>query len=666
MGCCGGPPVPPGTRIQPVRTNGSTVDPDIQEEDDFDGPLNDRSCRDVVFLILLIACLGGMGYVGYLGVMSGNPNRLLFGVDSWGNVCNQPNTPIPNATNSGKDMTGLMNTFYYSFPSPIDPLVSQIVQTDNTVMCVRTCPGNSTMLTPADYADFATTSNSRVCFYDLDPSQYSLASISSGQCPTPPVLPHVSVLNRCVPKNRIDAAAAVAGAVTSILDTIDNDFTDKFVQDVETGWKEVCYLAAISSGVALFIVVVMRFIAAILIWTMYVLLILACLGGMGYCWYNWYTIQYAEVVVQETAKTWLAYAAIATAVGLVILLILLIMRKRLALVVQLFREAGNALGKMPLLLIQPLWTFLSFAAIMGGIGYIFLYVLTSSQPVVSQTGKVTFKDDELLFYLKWYFIFGALWVMNFILACQEVVIAGAVATWYFTRDKKNKLGWPIARSTGRLIRYHLGSVAFGSFIIAVVMLARLILAYIQKKLHGRGGPIVQFLLKCLQCCLWCFEKFLKFLNRNAYIEIAIYGYNFCKAAAKAFSLIVSNALRVAAINSVGDFVLLMGKLMVVAITICIGFVLVKDNQELNYVWVPLLLGGLASFVISHCFLSVYEMCIDTIFLCFCEDSERNDGITKPYYMSKNLMTFVENSRKAIEAREKYDAANKAVRRGSEA
>lgn len=31
------------------------------------------------------------------------------------------------------------------------------------------------------------------------------------------------------------------------------------------------------------------------------------------------------------------------------------------------------------------------------------------------------------------------------------------------------------------------------------------------------------------------------------------------------------------------------------------------------------------------------MAIDTIFLCFCEDSDRNDGINKPYFMSKGLM-----------------------------
>ena len=31
------------------------------------------------------------------------------------------------------------------------------------------------------------------------------------------------------------------------------------------------------------------------------------------------------------------------------------------------------------------------------------------------------------------------------------------------------------------------------------------------------------------------------------------------------------------------------------------------------------------------------MMIDTIFMCFLEDSEKNDGVTKPYFMSRGLM-----------------------------
>jgi solute carrier family 44 protein 1 (choline transporter-like protein) len=33
------------------------------------------------------------------------------------------------------------------------------------------------------------------------------------------------------------------------------------------------------------------------------------------------------------------------------------------------------------------------------------------------------------------------------------------------------------------------------------------------------------------------------------------------------------------------------------------------------------------------------MAIDTIFLCFCEDSDKNDGVKKPYYMSLGLMVI---------------------------
>jgi hypothetical protein len=36
-------------------------------------------------------------------------------------------------------------------------------------------------------------------------------------------------------------------------------------------------------------------------------------------------------------------------------------------------------------------------------------------------------------------------------------------------------------------------------------------------------------------------------------------------------------------------------------------------------------------------MTVYEMTVDTIFICFCEDSEQNNGMDRPYFMSRNLM-----------------------------
>lgn len=42
------------------------------------------------------------------------------------------------------------------------------------------------------------------------------------------------------------------------------------------------------------------------------------------------------------------------------------------------------------------------------------------------------------------------------------------------------------------------------------------------------------------------------------------------------------------------------------------------------------------------------MTIDTIFLCFCEDSIQNDGLSRPFYMSRNLMEFIQNSKQSLD------------------
>ncbi len=95
------------------------------------------------------------------------------------------------------------------------------------------------------------------------------------------------------------------------------------------------------------------------------------------------------------------------------------------------------------------------------------------------------------------------------------------------------------------------------------------------------------LLKTCICCLWCLEKCLNYLNQvtnkalvffnsssssvhrhcltcvfisqNAYAATAINSTSFCTSARDAFVILVENALRVATINAVGDFVLFLGK-----------------------------------------------------------------------------------------------------------
>lgn len=49
-----------------------------------------------------------------------------------------------------------------------------------------------------------------------------------------------------------------------------------------------------------------------------------------------------------------------------------------------------------------------------------------------------------------------------------------------------------------------------------------------------------------------------------------------------------------------------------------------------------------------------QVTIDTIFICFCEDYERNDGDARPYFMSLDLKEFIEQT-KIESQRYGYDA-----------
>jgi len=59
---------------------------------------------------------------------------------------------------------------------------------------------------------------------------------------------------------------------------------------------------------------------------------------------------------------------------------------------------------------------------------------SSGTPVKNNsTGEVEYQMQGPLQYLVWYHAVGLIWVNEFILAFQQMTIAGAVVTYYFTR-----------------------------------------------------------------------------------------------------------------------------------------------------------------------------------------------------------------------------------------
>jgi hypothetical protein len=88
----------------------------------------------------------------------------------------------------------------------------------------------------------------------------------------------------------------------------------------------------------------------------------------------------------------------------------------------------------------------------------------------------------------------------------------------------------------------------------------------QAEAQGQSNKCFEYIIKCLECFLACVECIVKFINTQAYIQIAIRGKNFCYAAKDGFELAWSNAMRYAVVGGVGTVIMFLGKMMIAGLT----------------------------------------------------------------------------------------------------
>lgn len=457
------------------------------------------------------------------------------------------------------------------------------------------------------------------------------------------------------------------------------EFHQEVAEDLEACWPELCYLALIALALSALLTVLLRYTIRFVVYAVLAGVVVACAAGTIALWVLYAreartgdaaAAEWEDSISRRRRTSYLVFACIATLATCGCTLVIVALRRRIALVCELFREAGRACASMPLMLGAPFVTFAALAALVALWLYAALWIESAGRLRIANNASAAYAKPAAVLVARWWNVLALLWLSQFIVGCQQMLIAGAVATWFFTRDKRPAaLRWPLARSGARLLRYHLGTVALGALCLAAVQALRAVFRVLQLAACG-GRPPQTRCTRCLlagcQCCAAAGERVLALLTRNAYIETALTGAPFCAAGRRATARLAENALRVLAINSVGDFVLLLGKVLVVAVTVALGVELLQRKERVHHAWVPLVLAGVVAFLVAHCFVTVYEMTIDTIFLCFCEDCERNDGVGRPYFMSRTLMQFVQDSKRALRVDEDSEGRGATTKSGAAA
>jgi hypothetical protein len=250
-------------------------------------------------------------------------------------------------------------------------------------------------------------------------------------------------------------------------------------------------------------------------------------------------------------------------------------------------------------------------------------------------------------YRFWYAFFSLLWINAFMIAFGQTAIAGAVASWYFAPNdtKLNPKFVPWGIKT--VLTYHMGSVAFGSMIIALIQLLKYYLMYLSKQAEKQHNKILSLIFSCLAYAVWCFEKCAKFLSKNAYIQIALLGKKFCWAAKDAFWLIFRNAGRIMAAAMISPVINYLGFAIITLSTVAIGFLLIEAlGLKLSSPYGACTIYLIEGWVCGKLVMNVFGLGVDTVLQCFVADEEINGTVGD--YTPPELTSFLSDNKENLD------------------
>jgi multisubunit Na+/H+ antiporter MnhC subunit len=460
--------------------------------------VEERTCTDKLMLILIIiACIGSGIVISMASTLGGNPQKIIKGIDLNGDICGYSNA-----------------TLHAPYAALVNPLTSDPIALQVWI-CLPTCDMT------ANYTNsYMTNLYSSTAFYGY-----------------------------CVPTFGFNATTPSGGTANSQFQAQFDGYQSQIsrgVADLGNAWQIILLSLATSLFFSYVYMWLTNKFAKIIIW---MCIILVAVAGF-FVGYAFLTAAASAPTGTDPdrikAYTYAGYVFIALTALFV--LIILGLSSQIAVAIEVVKEGSKAVNDMKLLVFFPL---IPLALCMGYMVYwiygaLFIFSVSTlvSQPIPSAcytrdyaswayygglngaalggtTNSLpanfsTFIVGTSYRPLAAYHVFHGLWITQFLVYLCYFVIAGSVCGWYFTISDANDekiLGGkdggsyiPITRSVLRTLRYHLGTIAFASLIIAIINFIRIVVKYIELKTRSNPPSHLQKAIFCIiQCCLKCVE-----------------------------------------------------------------------------------------------------------------------------------------------------------------
>jgi hypothetical protein len=225
----------------------------------------------------------------------------------------------------------------------------------------------------------------------------------------------------------------------------------------------------------------------------------------------------------------------------------------------------------------------------------------------------------------WFMVFGLLWICAWLKYTNQFIVIMSACTYYFNSTPQHEGEAEVGIGFKYAYKYHLGSIAMGAFILALVQLIRIIFLYIAKQAEKASGDnkAVKLIVACGACVLKCIEKICDYINVAGYCYMAVSGDAFCSSAWSAFLLNVKHMAKFGFANMIAKVFIFLGK---AALTVgnCFSLIFIMKNftddiDEVSSVFGPVLAVAVVSYITASMILGMFDTAVMALMTCLAID-----------------------------------------------
>ncbi|KAL7300899.1 hypothetical protein TKK_0006452 [Trichogramma kaykai] len=426
--------------------------------------------------------------------------------------------------------------------------------------------------------------------------------------------------------------AYLAGDVSKIEE--DDDFTIECEQFVASEWWIVLTVFLLGTFWSILFLALLRVTAKPMVYTAIALIfIIIGLAAFGSA---------CALIFERTRGTFASFF-VCTLLLIIFIWAYMTKSKFIPVTCEIIREAVKAIFFFPLVFI---YTMAYYA-----LAIIFTYFIMEIWVHLASIAIIEGYVPIHLYFCEIINFIALIWINCHMWGIYRLSVAGSYGTWYWATNKREVPLITTLRFIYIAVRYHIGPVAFGSLILTVCFILRMLISIICSSAgtdDPNANPVTCLFRSCLLGCyaaVSCLETIVESITGLSFVYIALHGGGFIDAARESFNMFRRNFLKVTILSQIVRILCFVAMVLISILTILVFWGLVSSQSiTLKERQIVLSLCILGIVVLVGLMLEPLSIAVDTIFTCVLEDFEMNGDTNKPYHMSDKLKQLVLENR----------------------